>query len=90
MSGEIEAGKKPMTSLEDRNSGTWRDENLLIVYAVEGYAHRHNMTTQEAYNIFIKHGIAADNRKHYGALHTQDPDETVYFCEYDVLAWKQK
>jgi hypothetical protein len=78
-----------MTNTENKTGDTWRDENLLIVYAVEGYAHRYNMTTREAYHIFMKHGITADIRKRYGTLHTQDPDETVYFCE-DVLAWKQK
>ncbi|MFP3090035.1 DUF3791 domain-containing protein [Treponema sp. TIM-1] len=77
-----------MTGIENRNASTWRDENLMIVYAVEGYARRHNITTRDAYTIFTKHGITADIRKHYGILHTQDPDETVYFCE-DVLAWKQ-
>ena len=81
--------KNPMTAIEDRNSETWRDENLLIVCAVEGYAHRHNMTTQETLKLFRKYGITADIRKYYGPLHTQDLDETVYFCE-DVLAWKQE
>jgi hypothetical protein len=27
-----------MTDFEDRTRDTWRDDNLLIVYAVEGYA----------------------------------------------------
>jgi hypothetical protein len=29
-----------MTSIENKTSDTWRGENLLIVYAVEGYARR--------------------------------------------------
>jgi hypothetical protein len=78
-----------MTSIENRNSDTWRDENLLIVYAVEGYAHRHNMTTRETFKLFGEYGVTTAIRQCYGTLHTQDPDETVYFCE-DVLAWKQK
>jgi hypothetical protein len=34
----------------------WRDENLLIICAVEGYAHQHNMTTKEASKLFRNYG----------------------------------
>jgi hypothetical protein len=47
-----------MTSIENRNSGTWRDENLLIVCAAEGYAHRHNMKTSETLKLFREYGVS--------------------------------
>ncbi|MHB9291206.1 hypothetical protein Holit_00278 [Hollandina sp. SP2] len=70
-----------MTNIENRNSDTWRDENLLIVYAVEGYARRHNMTSRETLALFREYGVTAAIRRCYGTLHTQDYDETVYFAE---------
>jgi hypothetical protein len=70
-----------MTFIEDRNSGTWSGENLLIVCAVEGYAHRHNMTTQDTLKLFREYGVTNAIREGYSVLHTQDLDETVYFAE---------
>jgi hypothetical protein len=85
-SGEIEAEENAMTNIENRDSDTWRDENLLIVYAVEGYAHRHNMTTQETLKLFREYGVTTAIRQCYGTLHTQDYDETVYFAEDFIAA----
>ncbi|MDR1383077.1 MAG: DUF3791 domain-containing protein [Planctomycetaceae bacterium] len=70
-----------MTVIEDRHSDTWSDENLLIVCAVEGYAHRHNITTQETLKLFKEYDVARAIRNCYNTLHTQDIDETVYFAE---------
>jgi hypothetical protein len=75
--------------IEDRNSDTWSDENLLIVCAVEGYAHRHNMTTQETLKLFREYGVTGAIRQGYGPLHTQDIDETVYFAE-DYIEARRK
>ncbi|MDR2491040.1 MAG: DUF3791 domain-containing protein [Spirochaetaceae bacterium] len=73
--------KNNTTYIEDQNSETWEDENLLIVCAVEGYAHRHHITTQETLKLFREHGVTRVIRECYGMLHTQDIDETVYFAE---------
>jgi hypothetical protein len=60
------------------------DQNLMLVYAVEGYAKRHRLTEKETFELFQKYQIAESIRKFYGVLHTQDLDENVYFAE-DVL-----
>jgi hypothetical protein len=67
---------------------TERDQNLMIVYAVEGYSQRHNLLEKDVIALFRKHGINELIRKDYNALHTQDLDESISFAE-DVLAWKQ-
>jgi hypothetical protein len=82
-------GEKTMTSLENRDTELWRDENLLIVYAVEGYAHRHNMTTRETLKLFREYGVTNAIRKCYNGLHTQDYDEAVYFAEDFIEARKK-
>jgi hypothetical protein len=64
-----------------------RDENLMLVSAVELYADKYNMPTVVALNLFEKHGVNTLIRHHYNALHTQSLDESFYFAE-DVL--KQK
>jgi hypothetical protein len=61
-----------------------RDENLLVVAAVEGYALKHNVSARDALELFDKHGLLAIIRAHYGALHTQALDESAAFAE-DVL-----
>jgi hypothetical protein len=78
-----------MTNNEKTATGTWRDENLLIVYAVEGYAHRHNMTTREALKLFREYDVIEAIRQCYGTLHTQDYDESVYFAEDFIEARKK-
>jgi hypothetical protein len=50
---------------KSKNTSLWRDENLLIVYAVEGYARRHNMTTQETLKLFREYGVTNAIRKCY-------------------------
>ena len=65
-----------------------REQNLMLVYAVEGYAQRHNLSEKEVISLFLKHGINHLIRKNYNALHTQDFDECISFAE-DVLSWKQ-
>jgi hypothetical protein len=64
------------------------DQNLMLVYAVEGYSQRHNLPEKDAMVLFRKHGINHLIRKNYKALHTQDLDESISFAE-DVLLWKQ-
>lgn len=65
-----------------------RDQNLMIVYAVEGYSQKHNMPEKYVFSLFKKNGVTNLIRKHYDALHTQDLDESITFAE-DVLLWKQ-
>ena len=67
---------------------TERDQNLMIVYAIEGYSWRHNLPEKDVMTLFRKHGINDLIRKNYNALHTQDLDESISFAE-DVLTWKQ-
>ncbi|GMO25965.1 MAG: hypothetical protein Ta2B_05780 [Termitinemataceae bacterium] len=61
-----------------------KDENLLVIVAVEGYAKAHNMQEKEVFDLFSKYKINKLIRKNYSALHTQDLDETIDFAE-DVL-----
>ena len=65
-----------------------RDQNLMLVYAVEGYSHRYNLPAKDVLTLFRKHGINHLIRKNYNALHTQDLDESILFAE-DILSWKQ-
>ena len=67
---------------------TERDQNLMFVYAVEGYSQQHNLSEKDVIVLFRKHGINHLIRKNYGALHTQDLDESISFAE-DVLSRKQ-
>jgi hypothetical protein len=61
-----------------------KDENLLIVVAVEQYAGKYGLSTAEAFALFRENGINALIRKHYNALHTQPLDESFHFAD-DVL-----
>ena len=67
---------------------TERDQNLMLVYAVEGYSYQHNMPEKDVITLFRKHGINDLIRRNYNALHTQDLDENISFAE-DVLSWKK-
>ena len=67
---------------------TERDQNLMLVYAVEGYSQRHNMPERDVVSLFLKHEINHLIRKNYNALHTQDLDESISFAE-DILSRKQ-
>ncbi|MDR3049368.1 MAG: DUF3791 domain-containing protein [Elusimicrobiota bacterium] len=66
-----------------------RDQNLMIVYAVEGYSQKYNMRESDVLTLFMKNGITDLIRKHYNALHTQGFDEGFYFAD-DVLKRKMK
>jgi hypothetical protein len=55
------------------------DLNLMLVYAVEGYAGKHGIPEKEALSVFRQYGINEYFRKYYGVLHTQDFDEDVFF-----------
>jgi len=66
-----------------------RDENLMIVTAVEQYAQKHNTPTAASYALFQKYGINTLIRQHYNALHTQPLDESYYFAE-DIIKKKQE
>jgi hypothetical protein len=85
----IEAGEPIMYGIENKNSDTWRDKNLLVVCAVEGYSHRYSMTTSDTPNLFREYGVTDAIRQCYGTLHTQDIDGTVYFAEDFIEARRQ-
>jgi len=68
---------------------TERDENLMIVVAVEEYSHKYNLTPQDTLSLFMHNSITDLIRKNYGVLHTQNLDEGFRFAE-DILARKQK
>jgi hypothetical protein len=62
-----------------------RDENLLVVAAVEGYSRRHRQPARETIKTFARRGLLRLIRDNYPVLHTQSLDESVDFAE-DVLA----
>ena len=67
---------------------TERDQNLMIVYAVEGYSQNHNMPEKDVLLLFQRHEINQLIRKHYNTLHTLGFEEGISFAE-DVLSWKK-
>jgi len=62
-----------------------REENLLVVAAVEGYSRRHHVPAKDTIKLFSHLGLLQMIRHNYSTLHTQDLDESVGFAE-DVLA----
>jgi len=68
---------------------TERDENLMIVVAVEGYSQKHKISPQDTLSLFMRNDVNRLIRKNYGALHTQCFEEPLLFAE-DVLARKRK
>lgn len=64
---------------------TEMDKNLIVVAAVEGYAQKHSINTQDVLKKFQQFGILDLLRSQYDILHTQNLDESVSFAE-DVLA----
>jgi hypothetical protein len=66
----------------------YRDENLMLVAAVERYAQKYGIPTAASLAVFRQYGINALIRKYYGALHTQPLDESFYFAE-DVIKRSQ-
>ena len=65
-----------------------RDENLMIVVAVEQYAKKYGISTADAYGLFRQHDVNRLIRRHYNALHTQPLEESFYFAE-DILKRRQ-
>lgn len=68
-------------------SPTEREENLLVVVAVEEYAKRHGISAHETLGLFTKFGVMDSIRQCYQTLHTQDTYECVSFAE-DILKRK--
>ena len=68
-------------------SYTSREENLLVVVAVEEYSRRHGISAHETLKLFLKFGITNMIRQCYDTLHTQDIYECVEFAE-DILKRK--
>jgi len=68
---------------------TERDENLMIVVAVEGYSHKHKISPQDTLSLFMRYDVDKLIRRNYGALHTQAFDEPLLFAE-DILARNPK
>ncbi|MCL2283704.1 MAG: DUF3791 domain-containing protein [Fibromonadales bacterium] len=66
-----------------------RDANLMLVVAVEEYSQKYNLAPQDTLILFTQNNINHLIRKNYGALHTQDLDESFHFAE-DILARKLK
>jgi hypothetical protein len=62
-----------------------RDENLMVVAAVEGYSLKMGLPPAETFDLFRRNDVFAKIRKSYGALHTQGLDESVEFAA-DILA----
>jgi len=61
-----------------------RDENLMLVAAVEQHAHKYGIPAADSFALFRRHGINALIRQHYNALHTQPLEEAFYFAD-DIL-----
>ena len=62
-----------------------REENLLVVAAVEGYSRRHRVPARNTIKLFSHKGLLDLIRDNYPTLHTQSLEESVSFAE-DVLA----
>ena len=65
-----------------------RDENLMLVAAIEQYAQKYEIPTVNTLDIFRQYGIIALIRQHYSALHTQPLEESFYFAD-DIIKRKQ-
>ena len=65
-----------------------RDENLMLVAAVEQYAQKYGIPTVASFALFQQYGINVLIRQHYNALHTQPLEESFYFAE-DIIKRKQ-
>jgi hypothetical protein len=65
-----------------------RDENLLVVAAVQGYSSRHAISDHRAFELLRANGVLKLIREHYSTLHTQSLSESAEFAE-DVMRWKQ-
>lgn len=74
-----------MYSDTDRQARIERDKNLIVVYALDGYARNHGISTHEAVKIFKENDMFSLLRSQYEVLHTLALDESIQFTE-DVLA----
>ena len=61
-----------------------KDCNLIVVAAVEKYAQKHNMKTENVLQLFDKHNIIPVIRSQYAVLHMLDLEEAALFAE-DML-----
>lgn len=57
------------------------DEDLIIVAAVEEYAARHALTSEETVELFRKYDVFTVLRSEYAYLHTQPLTEGADFAE---------
>jgi hypothetical protein len=67
----------------------FKEENLMLVVAVEQYSLKYNIVPQDVLLLFMQHNIHNLIRKNHAALHTQSLDESFYFAE-DILARLEK
>jgi hypothetical protein len=56
-------------------------QNLILVAAVDGYAHTHNMSPVEAFDTFERYGLFEILRENYETLHTQELFEGARFAD---------
>lgn len=61
-----------------------KDCNLIVIAAVEAYAQKHNMKTEQALQLFNQHNVIPVIRSQYAVLHMLDLDEAALFAE-DML-----
>ena len=62
-----------------------KEENLMVVAAVEGYSFKYEMETKEAFDLLRQHNVFGLIRSQYDTLHTQGLYEGVSFAE-DILS----
>lgn len=65
-----------------------KDQNLLIIEAIEGFAFNHNISSRNAFEIFEKYDLIKLIRSQYDVLHTQSLEESIEFIE-DVVRRKE-
>ena len=75
----------PMKPIGKKMTPIEREQNLMLVVAVEEYSRKYHLSPQDTLRLFMSHTINDLLRKHYGVLHTQSLDEGFHFAE-DVLA----
>ncbi len=61
-----------------------REANFMVVAAIEGYSHRHGLSTKETYWRFRIHNVIHMLRDNYDELKAQSIDQYIDFCE-DIL-----
>jgi len=62
-----------------------RDENLMVVAAVEGYSFEYGMNEKDVFDLFSQYNIFNLLRSQYDTLDTQSLDESIYFAK-DVIS----